>query len=329
MNASRPSLAELVSFATVAAHKSFRQAADELRVSPSTLSHTIRTLETRLGVRLLHRTTRSVAMTEVGQALLSRVQPLVQEFDAALDDIDNYRSTPSGTLRINSSLIGARVLLQLAVPTFLARYPEMHLDLVTEGRLVDIVAEGFDAGVRLSESVPRDMVAVAFGGSGRFVAVAAPAYLKKYGVPKAPLDLLEHSCIRYRMRNGRIYHWEFERRGQAVEIDARGHLSLDEERLMIEAAIEGVGIAFVAERTASEAIARRRLSVVLDEWCTPFPGLCLYYPGHRQVPAGLRAFVDVLKGGSGQIRAKSSAFSRVCRRRIRCGAARQVADICA
>jgi DNA-binding transcriptional LysR family regulator len=300
MNASRPSLAELISFATVAAHKSFRQAADELRMSPSTLSHTIRTLETRLGVRLLHRTTRSVAITEVGQALLSRVQPLVRDLDTALGDVDNYRSKPSGTLRINSSLIGARVLLQLAVPKFLARYPEMHLDLVTEGRLVDIVAEGFDAGIRLAESVPKDMVAVAFGGSDRFVAVAAPAYLKKRGAPKAPLDLLRHSCIRYRMRNGRIYHWEFERRGQAVDVDVRGPMTLDEDRLMLDAAIEGVGIAFVPQRAASDAIASRKLSVVLDDWCPRFAGLCLYYSGHRQVPAGLRAFVDVLKEAAPQ-----------------------------
>jgi DNA-binding transcriptional LysR family regulator len=171
----------------------------------------------------------------------------------------------------------------------------MHVDLVTEGRLVDIVAEGFDAGIRLAESVPKDMIAVAFGGTDRFVAVAASAYLKKRGVPRAPLDLLQHSCIRYRMRNGRIYHWEFERRGQSVDVDVPGELTLDDDRLMLDAAIEGVGIAFVPERAASEAIASGKLSVVLDDWCPQFPGLCLYYPGHRQVPAGLRAFVDVLK----------------------------------
>jgi DNA-binding transcriptional LysR family regulator len=206
-----------------------------------------------------------------------------------------FGAKPSGTLRINSNLIGARLLLQTAVPTFLARYPQMRLDLVTEGRLVDIVAEGFDAGVRLAESAPQDMVAVAFGGTSRFVAVAAPAYLKQRGVPKAPLDLLQHSCIRYRMRNGRIYQWEFERRDQAVNVDVRGQLTLDEDRLMIDAAIEGLGIAFVPERVASETIASRKLSIVLDEWCPRFPGLCLYYPGRRQVPSGLRAFVDVLK----------------------------------
>jgi DNA-binding transcriptional LysR family regulator len=295
MNTSRPSLAELISFATVAAHKSFRKAADELRVSPSTLSHTIRAVETRLGVRLLHRTTRSVALTEAGQGLLSRVQPLIKEVDAALADIDNYRSRPSGTVRINSNLIGGRILLGLAVPRFLDRYPEMHLDLVTEGRLVDIVKEGFDAGIRLAESVPQDMVVVAFGGTSRFVAVAAPAYLRKHGDPKSPLDLLHHACIRYRMRNGNIYRWEFERRGNSMDVDVHGALTLDEDRLMIDAAIQGLGIAFVPEQAASEAIASRKLTVVLDDWCPHFPGLCLYYPGHRQVPAGLRAFVEVLK----------------------------------
>jgi DNA-binding transcriptional LysR family regulator len=295
MNTSRPSLAELSSFATVAAHKSFRKAADELRVSPSTLSHTIRALETRLGVRLLHRTTRSVALTEAGEGLLSRVQPLIKEVDAALGDIDNYRSKPSGTVRINSNLAGGRILLRLAVPKFLDRYPEMHLDLVTEGRLVDIVKEGFDAGIRLAESVPRDMVAVTFGGASRFVAVAASAYLKTHGIPKSPLDLLGHACIRYRMRNGKIYHWEFERRGNPVAVDVRGPLTLDEDSLMVDAAVQGLGIAFVPEQAASEAVASRKLSVVLDDWCPQFPGLCLYYPGHRQVPAGLRAFIDVLK----------------------------------
>jgi len=246
-------------------------------------------------VRLLHRTTRSVAITEAGQALLSKVQPLVKELDAALGDVDNFRSKPSGTLRINSNLIGARRLLQRAVPLFLARYPEMRLDLVTEGRLVDIVADGFDAGIRLAESVPKDMIAVPFGGTSRFVAVAAPAYLKKNGVPKAPVDLMQHSCIRYRMRNGKIYAWEFERRGQSEDVDVPGQLTLDEDRLMLDAAIEGVGIAFVPESAASDALTSRKITVVLDDWCPRFPGLCLYYPGHRQVPAGLRVFVEVLK----------------------------------
>ena len=295
MNLERPDLAELTSFAVIAAHRSFRKAADELRVSPSTLSHAMRTLEVRLGVRLLHRTTRSVATTEAGQALLARIQPLLRELDGALGDVDAFRSAPRGTLRINTSLIGARVLLQLAVPKFLARYQEMHVDLVTEGRLVDIVAEGFDAGVRLAESVPQDMIAVPFGGDTRFVAVASPSYLKKRGVPLTPADLHRHACIRYRTRSGKIYRWEFERRGGSAIVDVHGPLTLDDDGLMVEAAIDGVGIAFVPERVADNGLRARKLTVVLDDWCPRFPGLCLYYPGHRQVPAGMRAFIDVLK----------------------------------
>jgi DNA-binding transcriptional LysR family regulator len=295
MNLERPDLAELTSFAAIAAHRSFRKAAEELRVSPSTLSHAMRTLEVRLGVRLLHRTTRSVATTEAGQALLARIQPLLRELDSALGDVDAFRSAPRGTLRINTSLIGARVLLQLAVPKFLARYQEMHVDLVTEGRLVDIVAEGFDAGVRLAESVPQDMIAVPFGGDTRFVAVASPSYLKKRGVPLTPADLHRHACIRYRTRSGKIYRWEFERRGRSTIVDVHGPLTLDDDGLMVEAAIDGVGIAFVPERVADNGLRARKLTVVLDDWCPRFPGLCLYYPGHRQVPAGLRAFIDVLK----------------------------------
>jgi DNA-binding transcriptional LysR family regulator len=306
MNTERPNLAELTSFAAIAAHQSFRKAADELHVSPSTLSHTMRTLETRLGVRLLHRTTRSVATTEAGRALLVRIQPLLRDLDSALGDVDAFRSGPRGTLRINTSLIGARVLLQMAVPTFLTRYPEMHVDLVTEGRLVDIVAEGFDAGVRLAESVPQDMIAVAFGGETRFVAVAAPSYLKKRGLPRTPADLQRHACIRYRTRSGKIYRWEFERRGRAETVDVHGPLTLDEDGLMVQAAIDGVGIAFVPERVADAALRARKLTVVLDEWCPRFPGLCLYYPGHRQVPAGLRAFIDVLKEEARRARETSS-----------------------
>jgi DNA-binding transcriptional LysR family regulator len=295
MNQERPDLAELTSFATIAARKSFRKAADELRVSPSTLSHTMRTLEARLGIRLLHRTTRSVATTEAGEALLARIQPLLREIDNALEEVDAFRSGPRGTLRINSSLIGARVLLQMVVPKFLARYPEMHVDLVTEGRLVDIVSEGFDAGVRLMESVPQDMIAVPFGGETRFVALASPAYLKQRGLPRVPADLHQHACIRYRTRSGKIYRWEFERRGRSAIVDVRGPLTLDDDGLMVEAAVDGVGIAFVPERLADGAIRAGKLKIVLDVWCPRFPGLCLYYPGHRQVPTGLRAFIDALK----------------------------------
>ncbi|SEM33200.1 DNA-binding transcriptional regulator, LysR family [Stigmatella aurantiaca] len=291
----RADLTELTAFAAIAAHRSFRKAAEELRVSPSTLSHTLRSLEERVGVRLLHRTTRSVATTQAGEALLGRLRPLLREFDNALSEVDAFRDGPQGMLRINTSLIGARLLLRKAVPAFLARCPEMQVDLVTEGRLVDIIAEGFDAGVRLGEAVPRDMIAVGFGGQARFVAVASPAYLKRRPAPRTPHELHQHACIRYRLRSGKIYRWEFEKRTQALAVDVPGPLTLDDDDLMVQAALDGLGIAFVPEQAAERALKAGTLVAVLSDWCPPFPGLFLYYPGHRQVPAGLRAFIDVLK----------------------------------
>jgi DNA-binding transcriptional LysR family regulator len=295
MNDARPELSDLTAFAAIATHKSFRKAAEELRVSPSTLSHRMRTLESRMGVRLLHRTTRSVATTEAGSALLARLQPVFRELDAALAEVNDLQGGPRGSVRINANMAGARLLLQEAVPAFLRRFPGMHVDIVTEGRLVDIVAEGFDAGVRLEDSVPQDMVAVRFGGATRFVAVASPRYLKQHEAPRTPADLLKHACVRHRMRSGRIYRWEFERRGQSCSIDVQGPLTLDDHHLMAQAAADGLGIAFVAERGLTQALKTGKLVVVLDEWCPRIPGLALYYPGHRQVPAALRAFVEVLR----------------------------------
>ena len=291
----RPTLADLGAFAAIAAHQSFRKAADELGQSPSTLSHAMRTLEATLGVRLLHRTTRSVAPTEAGTRLLARLRPLLHDFDAALSEVDAFRDGPSGTLRINANETAARLLLRAVMPRFMARHPAVTLDLVTEGRLVDIVAEGFDAGVRLGESLPQDMVAVRFGGDTRFRAVAAPAYLDARGEPATPDDLEGHSCIRHRMPSGKLYRWEFERNGQELAVNVPGALTLDHLGLMVEAAADGLGIAYVNERAARAHLADGRLLPVLSEWCPAIPGLFLYYPGHRQVPGALRAFIDILK----------------------------------
>ena len=255
----------------------------------------IRGLEARTGVRLLHRTTRSVSPTEAGQRLVSRLQPVLRDLDLALEEVDRFRSRPSGTLRINSAEGPARLLLATVVPRFLASHPEMSLDLVTEGRLVDIVAEGFDAGIRLGEAVPQDMVAVRFGGTVRFVAVASPGYLLGRDAPRTPDDLARHSCIRFRLRSGRLFRWEFARHGQELAVEVPGPLILDHVELMADAAASGLGIAYVPERTAQPFLADGRLRTVLDEWCPRIPGLFLYYPGHRQVPPGLRAFIDVLK----------------------------------
>ncbi|HEY0207623.1 LysR family transcriptional regulator [Acerihabitans sp.] len=291
----KPDLADLTAFAAIVAHRSFRQAADELGLSASTLSHMMRALEQKMGVRLLNRTTRSVAPTEAGERLVSRLRPLLRDLDLALDDINQFRDRPSGLLRINASEPAARQLLAQVVPTFLARYPEMALDLVTENRLVDIVDGGFDAGIRLGEALAQDMIAVRFGGEVRFVTVAAPAYLAGRGTPQTPDDLKQHHCIRLRQPSGKIYRWEFSRNGQEIALDVPGALTLNHLGLMAEAAAGGLGIAYVPAAVAQPFIDNRKLVRVLEEWCPPIPGLFLYYPGNRHVPPGLRAFINVLK----------------------------------
>jgi DNA-binding transcriptional LysR family regulator len=291
----KPTLADLTAFSAIAAHRSFRRAADALGVSRSSLSHTMTALEHDLGIRLLHRTTRSVSPTEAGERLLARLTPALRDLDQALDGVAGDRGRPSGTLRINVNETAARMLLDAVVPRFLQRYPDMALDLAAEGRLVDIVEQGFDAGVRLGEAVPQDMVAVHMGGDTRFLAVTSPAYLANRLAPAVPDDLRQHCCIRHRLPSGKRYRWEFEKHGQEVAIDVPGVLTLDHTGLMVEAAIKGLGIAYVSERAVRTCLDDCRLVTVLDDWCPRIPGLCLYYPGHRHVPAGLRAFIEVLK----------------------------------
>ncbi|MCL6706920.1 LysR family transcriptional regulator [Pseudomonas sp. R2.Fl] len=290
-----PSLNDLKVFVAVATHRSFRKAADDLGVAPSTLSHAMRALEAELGVRLLNRTTRSVSVTEAGGRLLARLSPVLGDLASALDEVDPYRSTPAGTVRINAPGIAVGLLVRHVVPEVLRRHPRVSVDIVSQGRLVDIVEGGFDAGIRLGESVPRDMVAIRFGGSARFICVASPEYLARAGTPNAPDDLAGHECIRHRMPSGKLYRWEFERQRQQVAIEVTGRLTLDDQVFMVDAAIAGLGIAYVSEQTAREALADGRLKPVLLDWCPPFPGLYLYYPGHRRVPPALRVFIDVLK----------------------------------
>jgi DNA-binding transcriptional LysR family regulator len=291
----KPSFADLTAFAAVARHRSFRQAADVLGLSRSSLSHTVVALERNLGVRLLNRTTRSVSPTEAGERLLRRLEPLLRDLDEALGETASGERAVGGTLRINCGEAAAEYLLRSIVPAFLDRFPSVALDLVTDGRLIDIVAAGFDAGVRLREAVPRDMVAVPFGGTVRFLPVAAPAYLERSGIPLVPDDLRRHRCIRHRLPSGKAYRWEFEKHGQELVLDVPGALTLDNNRLMVLAAADGIGVAFVNETAARDDLLAGRLVPVLEDWCPSVPGLCLYYPGHRHVPAALRAFIDVLK----------------------------------
>ncbi len=292
---SKAGLIELNAVAAVAAHRNFRAAAIELGLSASAISHAISGLEARLGVRLFHRTTRSVALTEAGEAFLARVQPALREIAQALEAVNDHRTTPTGTLRLNTSAEAARRMMIPYILPFLQRYPDMKLDIVSEGRLVDIVAEGFDAGIRLAEAVPLDMIAVPFGGDVSFAVVGSPDYFATRPQPRTPVDLAKHVCIRARMPSGTLYRWEFEHRGETLSVEVTGPLTLDNHGLMREAALAGAGLAYISEGMVEADLAEGRLIRVLADWTPPFSGLCLYYPSHRHVPAGLRAFVSLLR----------------------------------
>ncbi|CAE6827605.1 LysR family transcriptional regulator [Paraburkholderia haematera] len=293
-----PGLSELEGVLAVARHRSFRAAATELSVSTSALSHAIAALEARIGVRLFNRTTRSVSLSEAGAQFVDSVAPALSTIRVAIEQAGSYRDTPAGTLRINSSAGAARQVMPFLLE-YLRRYPEMKLDLVTEGRMIDIVVEGFDAGIRLADSVPQDMIAVPFNQPQRFAVVGSPAYFADHPKPRMPDDLRAHRCIRLRMPSGRIYHWEFERRGEAISVDVQGMLTLDEPSLIMEAAREGFGLAYMTEWNVAADLEAGTLQRVLEDWTPPFDGLCLYYPGRRHVPAGLRALIEMIRGSGG------------------------------
>lgn len=291
----RPSVNDLTAFMTVATRRSFRRAADELGTAPSTLSHAMRALEERMGVRLLNRTTRSVSPTEAGFELLGRLQPALATLDEALDSVATFRGNVTGTVRINAPRLAATLLVRDILPMMAERFPDVVVDLVVEGKLVDIVAAGFDAGVRLVGSIAKDMIAVPFSDAVSFVCVASPAYLERFGEPATPDELERHRCIGHRVPSGKLYRWEFERAGQSLTVEVSGPVILDDEELMVEAAIRELGIAYVASPAAEAALADGRLRWVLAAW-TPAPErIAIYYPGHRVVPPALRAFLDVVK----------------------------------
>lgn len=293
----RSELAGLQAVVAVASHTNFRSAAAELGLSASAVSHAVSAMEERMGVRLFNRTTRSVALSEAGRDLVSRIAPALREIESAVDTASAMSPRPRGTLRINTSEAAAHQLLVAYVPEFLKRYPDMQVDLVTEGKLVDIVAGGFDAGVRLADSVPQDMVAALFGPQQGFVVVGAPAYFKVKGrtMPITPHDLKAHRCVRNRLSSGGTWRWEFNRQGEAMSVDVAGPLTLDNNILRLDAALAGIGLVYMNEWSARKHVQARRLVQVLQDWTPSIGRLALYYPGHRHVPAGLRAFIDLLR----------------------------------
>lgn len=291
----RAGLSELTAFITIAEHRSFRAAARKLGVSPPALSHAVRNLEESLNVRLFNRTTRSVALTEAGEHLLRRVGPALADLEDGINEVASAGNRPSGSIRISAAEAGARPLVLHVLPDFLATYPDIHVEIVVDTRLVDIVADGFDAGIRLLEDVPRDMIAVKFGPELRFAAVASPAYLSRHEPPKTPQDLAQHRCIRFRFVSGTLYRWELENRGSSASIDVAGPMTLGNTNLMVDAALAGIGIAWVPDYHVTEHLASGRLIHLLPDWSPSLSSLCLYYPANRHPPAALRLFSQAVR----------------------------------
>ncbi|MDH0866218.1 LysR family transcriptional regulator [Mitsuaria sp. GD03876] len=300
----KDSLTEFEVVLAVARRQGFRPAAVELEMSTSAVSNAVAGLEARLGARLFHRTTRSVSLTEAGRRFVERIAPAVSQIQEAVAAAGDRARPPTGPLRINSSLGAAQMVFRPVLAEFLRRHPGVTLDVVTEGRLVEIVAEGFDAGLRLAPQVPRDMIRVPIGPPPRLAVVGSPDYFERHGTPAAPAELTRHACIRARLPSGLASPWEFAathggtaRRAKAPAtqaVDVPGPMVLDSPLLMLEAARAGLGLAQVAEWYVEEDLRAGRLRRVLDGWAAPLPPLCLYYAGHRHIPAALRALIDLI-----------------------------------
>ena len=288
-------MAELDAVITVARTGGFRSAARELGMSSSALSHAIAALEERLGVRLFNRTTRSVALSAAGEQFVAEMAPALETIGGAIENVGEHGVEPTGVFRLNMSLGAARMLLDELILEYGRRYPCVEVEIMTENALVDIIGQGFDAGIRLAEAVPSDMIAIPVVRSIRSVVIGSPAYFSGRSRPLVPTDLTQHRCIRARLKSGRIYQWDFEKRGESVVVDVPGGLTLDEGRLMHEAALAGAGLAYIGEWAVAQDIAAGRLIAVLEDWTPPYPGLSLYFSGRRQIPARLRVLIELIR----------------------------------
>jgi len=286
---------DLATFLAISQHRSFRKAAVELGVTPSALSHSLRSIEERLDIRLINRTTRSVALTEAGGQLFARINPAFLDIEDALEDLNAFRGQPSGKLRINASRAAAKLVLLPIIARFLKLHPAVEVELVVDDALVDMVSAGFDAGVRFGEMIAADMIAVPVGPRHRFAVVGSPEHFERHPGPVSPQDLNHHPCVRYRFASGAFYRWEFEKGGIELEIEVQGPLTLGDQDLMLEAALNGAGLAYLFEEQVRTHLSEGRLQRVLDEWCPYYPGFFLYYTSRRQLPTAMRAFVDFVK----------------------------------
>jgi len=289
-------LADLTAFVAVADRLSFRAAASQLGVTPSALSHSMRQLEERLGVRLLHRTTRSVSLTDAGRRLLDRLRPAIDQIAGALENLNQERQRPMGRLRIYAIHTAAAAVVAPIWVRFLSTYPEVHFELAVGEAPIDIVAKGFDAGIGPRDRAPADMIAVRVMGPMKIAVVGAPTYFARQRPPRTPDDLVRHSCVQYRRAaDGEVFAWPFERNRKSRRVSVDGRVMVNDPDLAIRAAVDGLGIVYTLEAMAEPFLRSGQLVRVLEDWSPSFEGLYLYYPGHRQVPATLRALIDMIR----------------------------------
>ena len=301
----RGDLADLTAFVAVADHLSFRAAASQLGVTPSALSHSMRQLEERLGVRLLHRTTRSVSLTDAGRRLLDRLRPAIDQIAGALEDLNEVRQRPMGRLRIYAVHVAGAAVVAPIWKRFLATYPEVHLELAVGEAPIDIVAKGFDAGIGPRDRMPADMIAVRVMEPMKIAVVGAPTYFAKRRPPRTPDELAGHSCVQYRVAaEGDVLVWPLERNRKSQRISVAGRVMVNDADLAVRAAVDGLGIAYTLEALAEPFLDSGQLVRVLEDWSPSFEGLYLYYPGHRQVPATLRALIDMIRAARGSAPAR-------------------------
>jgi DNA-binding transcriptional LysR family regulator len=302
----RGDLANLSAFVAVADQRSFRAAASRLEVTPSALSHSMRQLEGRLGVRLLNRTTRSVSVTDAGQRLLEQLRPAIDQIASALENLDQARLRPAGRLRIYATSHLAATVIVPIWERFLSTYPEVYLELHVGNGPIDIVAKGFDAGIGAQDHAAADMIAVRAMGPTKLVIVGAPSYFARRRPPRTPDDLARHSCVQYRQTDGRVIGWPLLRNGKTRRISVDGRVMVNDPYLATRAAVDGLGISITTEAVAEPFLRSGQLVRVLNDWSASFEGFFVYYPGHRQVPTGLRAFIDMIRAARGSASARGS-----------------------
>ena len=295
MQLSRANLADIIYFLAIAKHQSFSRASVEVGISASALSHAMKGLEARLGVRLLNRTTRSVTLTAAGEELQGLVSDPLTDISNALETLNRLRDEPTGRIRLNVLSDGAKLLLGPVLPVFVERYPDIEVDLTVTNRMIDVIGEGHDAGIRFGGTVPSDMIAQRLSPDVRWSVVGTPGYLERFGVPTHPEQLKEHRCLKIRLGNARLYDWEFVKDGQKLEVQVPGAITIDETRVGVALVTRGAGLMYVPERVIARYIEDGTVQEVLKDWAHTDPGFHIYYSSFRQVPVGLRLLIDLIR----------------------------------